>query len=122
MPSPHFAACATKIKFLAPTSPLVSFVALTRTREARSLFLSRHDLPCPCPFTLGHSFLSLPLETPSRASYVAAILAFNLAVWRYRGPVRYTGAERAVDWRISRIAELANPPSPSASVEQPASC
>src|SRR5947209_4596910 len=58
--------------------------------EARALFFSRVGFPCPAPFTLGHSFLFSPLDIPPHNPYVAALLSFNLAVWRFRGPVRFT--------------------------------
>jgi ribonuclease HI/exonuclease III len=75
--------------------------------EARMQFLTRHNLLAPSPFSLGHSFLSLPRDTPLSTPYVAAILSFNLAVWRFRGPVRSTVPERDHAWRVARVAELA---------------
>jgi hypothetical protein len=76
--------------------------------EARSLFLSLHGLSSPSPFTLGHSFLFLPCTTPPPTPYTIAILSFNLAVWRFRVPARHTAPERGPDWRVARIAELAD--------------
>src|SRR6185437_6169339 len=56
----------------------------------------------------GHSFLFSPRGTPLPASYSAAILSFNLAVWRFRTPVRYAALERDPSWRIARVGELAD--------------
>ena len=73
--------------------------------EARSQFLSRHGLPSPSPFTLGHSFLFLPRGTPLPASYSAAPLSFSTLCL---APVRYAALERDPSWRIARVVELAD--------------